>query len=111
MRVGPISQNWDQLDDSNANNPTPGSYWHPDTWANSASKLPAVDLKGAVVVPIDTEGAPGNIIKVIKKKPAEATDMILEDREYGITWNDPIEDWNARPDAEKNAIRAYLAHM
>ena len=24
--------------------------------------------------------------------------MILEDREYGITWNDPIEDWNARPD-------------
>ena len=93
-----ITKNWDQLDDSNANNPTPGSYWHPDTWANSASKLPAVDLKGAVVVPIDTEGAPGNIIKVIKKKPAEATDMILEDREYGITWNDPIEDWNARPD-------------
>ena len=25
--------------------------------------------------------------------------MILENKEYGIGWKDPIEDWNARPDA------------
>ena len=70
-----ITKDWDQPDDSNANNPTPDSYWHPNSYASRSSELPKVSLDGAVVVPHGPDG--GNSISVIDKKAADSSSLTL----------------------------------
>ncbi len=70
-----INKDWDQPDNSNANNPTPGSYWHPNSFASSSTELPTVALDGAVVVPHTPDG--GNSIQVIEKKEEGSSSITL----------------------------------
>ena len=70
-----ISKDWDQPDDSNTNNPTPGSYWDPKSFASSSSELPNVSLDGAVVVPHTPDG--GNQIQLIEKKAEGSSSITL----------------------------------
>merc|ERR1712224_374520 len=65
----------DQPDDSNANNPTPGSYWDPKSFASRSSELPKAALDGAVVVPHTPDG--GNLIQVIDKKAEDSSEITL----------------------------------
>jgi len=70
-----INKDWDQADDSNANDPTPGSYWHPNSFASGSSELPKASLDGAVVVPHTPDG--GNLIQVIDKNAADSSSITL----------------------------------
>ena len=51
-----ITKNWHEYDESNSNNITPGSYWHPESWITKGDDLPSVDLSGAVLVPLRSDG-------------------------------------------------------
>ena len=70
-----ITKNWHEYDESNSNNKTPGSYWHPDSWIKKGDDLPSIELDGAVLVPLSPDG--GAHVSWIDKKAADSNEFTL----------------------------------
>ncbi|MDC3011001.1 Ig-like domain-containing protein [Synechococcus sp. AH-736-G21] len=79
-----ITKNWHEYDESNSNNITPGSYWHPESWIKKGDDLPSVELDGAVLVPLSPDA--GANVSWIDKKAADSSEFTL--RPYASGFED-----------------------
>ena len=90
-----ITKNWHEYDESNSNNKTPGSYWHPESWIKKGDDLPSVELDGAVLVPLTPDG--GAHVSWIDKKAADSSEFTLAPYASGHEAYDHVRGQTGRP--------------